>query len=62
MRIVAGVVTDIGGVLSHAAIIARELHIPAVLGNPLSTTEIPDGAIITIDGTTGTIELPPGHP
>lgn len=61
LRIVAGVVTDIGGVLSHAAIVARELHIPAVLGNPRSTTEIPDGAIITIDGDTGTIELPPVH-
>jgi len=55
LRVAAGVVTEIGGVLSHAAIIARELRIPAVLGIPDATTTIPDGAHVTIDGTTGTI-------
>lgn len=55
LRIAAGVVTDTGGVLSHAAIIARELRIPAVLGIPDATTTIHDSALVTIDGTTGTV-------
>lgn len=55
LRRVAGVVTEIGGVLSHAAIVARERQIPAVLGIAGVTTELHDGATITIDGTTGTV-------
>lgn len=55
LSVAAGVVTETGGVLSHAAIVAREHHIPAVLGIPEATAAIPDGSIITIDGTTGTV-------
>lgn len=55
LRIVAGVVTETGGALSHAAIVARELGIPAVLGVPDATTAISDGAAITVDGTAGTV-------
>lgn len=55
LRIASGVVTETGGVLSHAAIIAREQQIPAVLGVPDATTRIPDGATISVDGTAGTI-------
>ncbi|GIH09464.1 hypothetical protein Rhe02_75310 [Rhizocola hellebori] len=55
LRIAAGVVTETGGVLSHAAIVARELRIPAVLGVPNATTRIPDAATITIDGATGLV-------
>ncbi|WP_433012732.1 PEP/pyruvate-binding domain-containing protein [Kribbella sp. CA-294648] len=55
LRIAAGVLTETGGVLSHAAIVARELRIPAILGIPDATTRIHDGATITINGTTGTV-------
>ncbi|WP_433176261.1 PEP/pyruvate-binding domain-containing protein [Actinoallomurus sp. CA-150999] len=55
LRIAAGVVTETGGVLSHAAIVARERAIPAVLGIPNATSRLPDDAIITIDGTAGTV-------
>jgi pyruvate,water dikinase len=55
LRIAAGVVTETGGVLSHAAIVARELRIPAVLGVPNATTRIPNGTNITIDGATGVV-------
>lgn len=58
LRIVAGVVTETGGVLSHAAIVARELNIPAVLGVPNATTAIHDGVTITIDGAVGTVSSP----
>ena len=52
----AGIVTETGGLLSHAAIVARELRIPAILSVPYATTRYPDGTPITIDGTTGLIQ------
>ena len=55
LRIAAGVVTETGGVLSHAAIVAREQAIPAVLGIPNATRRLRDDTIITIDGTVGTV-------
>lgn len=57
LAIVAGVVTQTGGVLSHAAIVAREFAIPAVLGVPDALDRIDDGDIVTIDGEAGTITL-----
>ena len=55
LRMVAGVVTETGGALSHAAIVAREHGIPAVLGVPDAVDTVPDGVAVTIDGTTGTV-------
>lgn len=56
-RIAGAVVTETGGVLSHAAILARELGIPAVLAVPGALQRIPDGAIVTVDGDDGTIRV-----
>ena len=53
--VVAGVVTETGGRLSHAAIVAREHRIPAVLGVPCAMTTLHDGQVLTLDGTTGTV-------
>lgn len=55
LRLAGGVVTETGGALSHAAIVAREYGIPAVLGLPGALTSIPDGAAVTVDGTTGAV-------
>jgi pyruvate,water dikinase len=55
----SAVVTDIGGPLSHAAIVAREYGIPAVLGAAYATQVIQDGQTIAVDGTTGRVELRP---
>jgi pyruvate,water dikinase len=55
--IAAGVVTDIGGLLSHSAICAREYAIPCVVGTHVATSRIPDGALITVDGSRGTVTL-----
>ncbi len=52
---IAGVVTETGGILSHAAVIAREYGIPAVLAVPGATTRIVDGSWIALDGAAGTI-------
>ena len=53
----AGVVTDIGGPLSHSSIVAREYGIPAVLGTGVATKRIRSGQIITVDGSTGIVTL-----
>lgn len=55
--IAGGFVTDTGGVLSHAAVVAREFGLPAVVGTGEATTRITDGQVIEIDGTSGLIRL-----
>jgi phosphohistidine swiveling domain-containing protein len=54
---VAGVVTETGGLLSHAAVICREYGIPAVLGVPEATRRIPDGVRVVVDGGGGFVEF-----
>ncbi|MBN1872678.1 MAG: hypothetical protein JXA33_00475 [Anaerolineae bacterium] len=51
----AAVVTDIGGSLSHAAIVARELGIPAVVGCGDATLRLKTGDRVRVDGGTGTV-------
>ena len=53
----AGLVTDIGGVLAHGSIVAREYGIPAVLGTGNVTQRIISGQRITVDGDTGTVTI-----
>lgn len=53
---VAAVVTETGGLLSHAAVICREFGLPAVLAFEAATSRIPDGAMIKVDGASGRIE------
>ncbi|GAA2095560.1 hypothetical protein GCM10009841_06760 [Microlunatus panaciterrae] len=54
---VAAVVTDIGAPLSHAAIVARELGIPAVVGCGNATMRIRTGDRIRVDGSAGTVAV-----
>jgi phosphohistidine swiveling domain-containing protein len=54
---ISAVVTETGGVLSHAAVISREYGIPAVLAVAGATRAIPDGATITVDGASGAVEV-----
>ena len=51
----AAVITEVGGMLSHAAIVAREFGIPAVVAVPDAMTKLPDGSTVQVDGTTGVI-------
>ncbi|MGN6377584.1 MAG: PEP-utilizing enzyme [Gaiellales bacterium] len=51
----AGIVTDTGGILCHAAVIAREYGLPAVVGAETATTRIADGLRVTLDGETGDV-------
>ena len=52
-----GLVTDIGGILAHGSIVAREYGIPAVLGLVNATQRIRDGQTLTVDGDKGYVEL-----
>lgn len=54
---VAGVVVDTGGVVSHAAIVAREYRIPAVMSTVDGTKKLTDGQKIIINGGDGTVKL-----
>lgn len=54
---VGGVVTNIGGLLSHAAIVAREYGLPAVANVKEATRFIKDGQTVLLDGDAGTITL-----
>jgi len=49
------IVTNNGGLISHAAIIARELGVPAIVGTKNATQHLRDGMIITVDGQSGRI-------
>jgi phosphohistidine swiveling domain-containing protein len=51
----AGVITDVGGPLSHSSIVAREYGIPAVLGTGTATRRLRTGQRVTIDGSAGTV-------
>ncbi|MGQ0483308.1 MAG: PEP-utilizing enzyme [Pseudonocardia sp.] len=53
----AAVVTDVGGVLSHATIVARELGIPAVVDTKVGTTELNDGDLVEVDGAAGVVRV-----
>jgi rifampicin phosphotransferase len=53
----SGVVTDVGGVLSHGSIVAREYHIPAVLGTGVATDRIRSDQHITVDGDQGVVTI-----
>jgi pyruvate,water dikinase len=46
-----------GGMLTHCAIVAREYAIPAVVGTREATARIPDGAMVTVDGSAGIVTI-----
>lgn len=51
----AAVVAETGGILAHCAIVAREYGVPCVVAVSGCTDLIQDGAMITVDGTEGTV-------
>jgi pyruvate,water dikinase len=52
----AGVITESGGPLSHGAVTAREIGIPAVMAVPNAFKTLPDGSQVTINGTEGRVQ------
>jgi pyruvate,water dikinase len=57
MMVAGGLVTDIGSALSHAAIVARELGIPGVVGAEGATDAIRTGDLLRLDGDAGTVTI-----
>jgi rifampicin phosphotransferase len=57
MFISRGLVVDVGGALSHAAVVARELGIPCVVNTRTGTRDIRTGDLLRINGTTGLIDI-----
>ncbi|WP_135819960.1 phosphoenolpyruvate synthase [Halostella litorea] len=55
MKRADGIVTDEGGMTSHAAIVSRELGVPAVVGAGNATTVLSDGQQVTLDGDKGAV-------
>jgi pyruvate,water dikinase len=55
--IAGAVVADVGGVMSHCAIVAREFGIPCVVGSVNGTSRIETGQTVTVDGTNGNVHL-----
>lgn len=51
----AAIVTDIGGIMSHPAIVSREMGIPCVVATKEATSKLRDGMSVEVDGTAGTV-------
>ena len=54
---IAAIVTDLGGMSSHAAIVAREYGVPSVSGTAYATTTIKTGDQLKVDGTKGIVTI-----
>jgi pyruvate,water dikinase len=57
MFLSVGLIADIGGVMSHTAVVARELGIPCVVNTKLATRAVATGDRIRIDGAKGLVEI-----
>ncbi len=55
MQKAAAIITDEGGITSHASIVSREMGIPAVVGTRVATEKLKEGQIVSVDGFTGRI-------
>lgn len=55
--LVGAVVTDAGGILSHAGTVAREYKLPSVVGTKVATSVLRDGDTVTVDGTNGAVHF-----
>ncbi len=61
MQKATAIITDEGGITSHAAIVSREMGIPAVVGTGDATKKLKDGDIVTVDGNNGKVYLGKGE-
>ncbi len=55
MRTAAAIVTDVGGMICHAAIVSRELGLPCVVGTEDATKRLAQGTLVTVDGHRGVV-------
>jgi phosphohistidine swiveling domain-containing protein len=57
IRKAAAIVTDQGGLMSHAAIVSRELNIPCIVGTKVATQVLRDGDLVEVDANAGIIRV-----
>jgi phosphohistidine swiveling domain-containing protein len=57
MNMSGGIITEEGGLLSHASVVSRELNKPCLIGVSNATKEFKDGDFVTLNATDGTITL-----
>ncbi len=57
MQKASAIVTDIGGMLCHAAIIAREIHTPCIIGTRFATQILKDGDVVEVDADAGVVKI-----
>ena len=57
MFLSSALVVDIGGLMSHAAVVARELGIPCVMNTGTGTSALRTGDIVRVDGSVGTVDV-----
>lgn len=53
----SGIITDTGGITSHAAIISREFKIPCIVGTGIATKILKDGALVELDANNGIVRI-----
>ena len=61
LTLVGGLITAEGGAMSHAAVLSRELGIPAVIGAAKAMTKIKDGDTVEIDSSKNSVTIKPEH-
>ena len=57
MKIAGAIITDVGGITCHAAIVSRELGITCVVGTKIATKVLKDGDLVEVDANSGTIKI-----
>jgi pyruvate,water dikinase len=57
MKNSSAIITDVGGITCHAAIVSRELKIPCVIGAKIATKVLKDGDIVEVNANEGTIKI-----
>ena len=57
MKKAGGIITNEGGITSHAAIISRELGIPCIIGTKIATKVLHDGDLVEVDADNGVVRI-----
>jgi len=57
MKKASAIITDLGGITSHAAIISRELNIPCIIGTKIATRVLKDGNLVEVDAEKGIVKI-----
>ncbi len=57
MKRAAAIITEQGGITSHAAVISRELHKPCIIGTKIATSVLKDGDLVEVDASAGVVRI-----